>query len=107
VTIAPADCGSSTLSCTLSVMPANGPGGTVNVTVAAVDGANRSASASMTVTVTGSAAPPPAVTPNPTPASGGGGGGALGWGTIASLLLTGSRTVRRRVIARARMVAIS
>jgi hypothetical protein len=101
VTIAPADCGSSTLSCTLSVMPANGPGGTVSVAVAAVDGANRSASASMTVTVTGSAAPPPAATPNPTPASGGGGGGALGWGMIAALLLLGSHTVRRRVIARA------
>jgi hypothetical protein len=96
VTIVPADCGTSTLSCTLSVMPANGPGGMVNLTVAAVDGANRSASASMTVTVTGSAAPP--ATPNPTPAAGGG-GGALGWWTIASLLLIGSRTVRRRVIA--------
>jgi hypothetical protein len=99
VTIAPADCGVSTLSCTLSVMPANGPGGTVTVTVAAVDGANRSASASMTVTVTGSAAPPPNSTPSPTPGSGGGGGGALDWWVIASLLLTGSRTVRRRVIA--------
>jgi len=94
VTIAPADCGISTLSCTLSVMPANGPGGTVNVTVAAVDGANRSAVASMTITVTGSAAP----TPSPTPGSGGGGGGALGWWTIASLLLTGGYTVRRRMI---------
>lgn len=105
VTIAPADCGTSTLSCTLSVMPANGPGGTVNLTVAAVDGANRSASASMTITVTASAAPPPAATP--TPPSGGGGGGALSWWMIASLLLTGGHTVRRRVIARARMVALS
>jgi hypothetical protein len=97
VTIAPADCGISTLSCSLSVMPANGPGGTVTVTVAAVDGANRSASASMTITVTGSPAPPPSSTPSPTPGPGSGGGGALDWWVIASLLLTGSRTVRRRV----------
>jgi hypothetical protein len=106
VTIAPADCGVSTLSCTLSVMPANGPGGTVTVTVAAVDGANRSASASMTVTVTGSAAPP-ASTPNPTPGSGGGGGGALDWWVIASLLLAGSRIARRRVIAQVQLLALS
>jgi hypothetical protein len=99
VTIAPADCGSSTLSCTASVMPANGPGGTVTVTVAAVDGANRSASASMTVTVTGSAAPPPEAGVGFGVAAGG--GGALGWGMIAALLLLGSHTVRRRVIARA------
>jgi serine protease len=98
VTIAPADCGVSTLTCTLSVMPANGPGGTVTVTVAAVDGANRSASASMTVAVTGSAASPP--TPGPTPTSGGGGGGALDWWVIASLLLVASGTAHRGVIAR-------
>jgi hypothetical protein len=107
VTIAPADCGISTVSCTLSVMPASGPGGTVTVTVAAVDGANRSASASMTITVTGSAAAPPASTPNPTPVSGSGGGGALDWWVMASLLLIGGHTVRRRVIAHARMVALS
>jgi hypothetical protein len=105
VTIAPADCGVSTLTCTLSVMPANGPGGTVTVTVAAVDGANRSAPASMTVAVTGSAPPPP--TPEPTATSGGGGGGALEWWVIASLLLMAGDTVRRRVIARAQMVALS
>jgi hypothetical protein len=102
VTIAPADCGSATLSCTLSVMPANGPGGTVTVTVAAVDGAGRSAAATMTVTVTGSAAPPPAATPNPTPSSGGGGGGALDWWMIASLLLIGAHSIRRRVTVFAR-----
>jgi hypothetical protein len=106
VTIAPADCGISTLSCTLAVMPANGPGGTVTVTVAAVDGASRSASATMTVTVTGSATPPPATTPDPTPSSGRGGGGALDWCVIASLLLIGGRSVRRRAIAGTRMVAL-
>lgn len=100
VTIAPADCGVSTLTCTLSVMPANGPGGTVTVSVAAVDGANRSASASMTVAVTGSAASPPSSTSGPTPTSGGGGGGALDWWVIASLLLVASGTAHRGVIAR-------
>jgi hypothetical protein len=105
VTIAPADCGISTVSCTLSVTPANGPGGTVSVTVTALDGANRSASASMTVTVTGSSAPPPASTPTPTPASGG--GGALDAWVIASLLLIGSHIVRRRVIALSQMVSLS
>jgi hypothetical protein len=107
VTITPVDCGTATLSCALSVMPANGPGGTVTVTVAAVDGANRSAPASMTVTVTGSPEQPPAATPNPTPGSSGGGGGALDWWVLASLLLPGSHTIRRRVIARPRMVALS
>ena len=106
VTIAPADCGISTLTCTLSVMPANGPGGTVNVTVAAVDGANRSASAAMTIAVAGSAPLQPSSTPNSTPASGGG-GGALNWWMIAALLLKVSDTVRRRAIASAQMVALS
>ena len=107
VTIAPADCGSATLSCTLSIMPANGPGGTVTVTVAAVDGAGRSASATMTVTVTGSATPPPAATPNPTLSTGGGGGGALDWWVIASLLLIGGHRIRRSGIVCKRMVALS
>jgi hypothetical protein len=70
------------------------------VTVAAVDGANRSASASMTVAVTGSAPPAPTPTPEPTPTSGGGGGGALDWWVIAALLLMASETVRHRAIHR-------
>jgi hypothetical protein len=99
VTISPADCGTSTLTCALSIMPANGPGGTVKVTVTAVDGANRSAAASMTVSVTGSPTPPPTATPTPSPS---GGGGALDWWVIASLVLMGSHNVRRRAIARRR-----
>ncbi len=83
VTVSPADCGTSTLACSLSVTAATGPGGTVNLTVSARDGANRSASASMTVTVKGSPAPPA----GSTPASGSGGGGKLEWWLIASLTL--------------------
>ena len=89
VTIAPSTCGTTSLSCTLSVMPASGPGGTVNLTVAAVDGAGRSAPASMTVAVAAAqgAAPNPPVSSGPPPASGGGGGGALGWWEILSLAI--------------------
>jgi hypothetical protein len=87
VTIAPADCGVSTLTCALSVMPANGPGGTVNVTIAAVDGANRSASSVIAVSVTGSqAAPPPSSVPAPAAPGSGGGGGALDEWVIVALL---------------------
>jgi hypothetical protein len=90
VTIAPPDCGVSTVKCSLSVMPANGPGGTVNLTVAAVDGANRSASTSMSIAVTGSQA-----APSSTPSSGGG-GGVLEWWVIGSLGLIASHNVWRR-----------
>jgi hypothetical protein len=92
VTIAPPDCGVSTVKCSLSVMPANGPGGSVNLTVAAVDGANRSASTSMSIAVTGSQA-----AQSSTPSSGGGGGGgALEWWVIGSLGLIASHNIRRR-----------
>jgi hypothetical protein len=57
VTIAPAGCGTSTLSCTLWVTPAIGQVGVANVTVSALDGANRAAPATMIVTVTTPAAP--------------------------------------------------
>ena len=73
VTITPSDCGVSTLTCSLSVTPASGPGGTVKLTVAAIDGANRSASSSMSIAVSGSAA----ATPSSLHSSGGGGGGML------------------------------
>jgi hypothetical protein len=84
VTITPADCGVSTLTCTVSVMPANGPGGTITVTLAALDGANRSASASMKVNVTGTEPSPPA---NSTPEPGMSGGGGGGGGSVDSIVL--------------------
>jgi uncharacterized membrane protein YgcG len=57
VTLAPAGCGTSTLSCTLWVTPAVGQVGTANLTVSALDGANRAAPATMIVTVTAPAGP--------------------------------------------------
>jgi hypothetical protein len=57
VTVAPAGCGTSTFSCTLSVTPAIGQTGTASVTVSALDGANRAAPATMHITVTKPAGP--------------------------------------------------
>lgn len=96
VTISPAACGVSTSSCTVTVTAAAGPGGTTEVTLDALDGANRSASASMQITVNGSASSsaPPASASTPTSSGGGGGGGALGWGTLAALALLAARRAR-------------
>jgi hypothetical protein len=88
VTITPSSCGVSTTACTVSVTAGNGQSSTVNVTVAALDGANRSAPASMSITVMGNQAAPPtstAPTTSATAASGGGGGGAFGWWEIVAL----------------------
>jgi hypothetical protein len=85
VSITPADCGTAVLTCTVSVMAAKGPGGTVKVTLSALDGANRSASALMTLTVTGSSPSTPSATPMSTP---GGGGGMIDGLFVASLLAT-------------------
>jgi hypothetical protein len=57
VSISPAGCGTSTLSCTLVVTPAIGQVGSATVTVSARDGANRPAPATMTVAVTRPAPP--------------------------------------------------
>ncbi len=89
ITISPTTCGSTTPTCTLTITTASGQyGGTVNLTVSAVDGANRSAPVNMTVTVNGPPAPPP---PPPTvtvsSSSGGGGGGAFPWWQILALAL--------------------
>ena len=99
VTITPSDCGVTTMTCSLSVMPAAGPAGTVKVTVSALDGANRPAPASMTVTVTGT--DPPPSSPSPSPSSGGGGGGAFEWWVVALLGLVTARGIgRRKIVAR-------
>jgi Subtilase family len=98
VTITPSDCGVTTLTCSVSVMPANGPGGAVDLTIAAVDGANRSAASTIKVSVTGNQAAPTNSTPGPTPGSGGGGGALDLWAAVALLLLAG-RKVRRRAFA--------
>jgi hypothetical protein len=57
VSIAPAGCGTSTLSCTLVVTPAIGQVGSATVTVSARDGANRPAPATMSIAVTRPAGP--------------------------------------------------
>jgi len=62
VTIAPVGCGTSTLSCTLSVTPAIGQIGMALLIVSALDGANRPAPSAMTVTVTQPAGPTLTVT---------------------------------------------
>jgi Subtilase family len=85
VTISPSDCGATTLTCTLTILPAHGPGGTVNLTVATLDGANRSASSTIAVSVTGDQSAPTNTSPESTPSSGG--GGALDERLLVVLLL--------------------
>jgi serine protease len=99
VSISPADCGTTTLTCSATVMVANGVSDTVTVTLAVRDGANRAASSAMKITVAGNqAAAPPATDSNPPVASSrsGGGGGALDWVTLAGLALVGASGLRRR-----------
>jgi hypothetical protein len=94
-----AGCGSSTLTCTVAVMPVIGQAGTAILTISVLDGANRPAASQLTLTATDpAAAPPPAVvvTPPPTAASGGGGGGGGGalqsWALLSlSILVLWSR----------------
>ncbi len=62
-------CGTSTLSCTLSVTPVAGQAGTALLTISALDGANRPAVAQMTLTATN---------PGPPVSAGSGGGGGSG-----------------------------
>jgi len=57
ICVAPAGCGTTNFSCTLSVTPAIGQVGTASVTVSALDGANRAAPATMIITVTKPAGP--------------------------------------------------
>lgn len=84
VAISPSDCGSTTLTCSLTVTAAQYQGGTATVTVSAVDGAGRAAPATMHVTVTNpqtAPTPPPSTTAN-SGGGGHGGGGSLGWWEI-------------------------
>ncbi|MEA3178926.1 MAG: hypothetical protein QOI59_2449 [Gammaproteobacteria bacterium] len=100
VTITPADCGVSILTCALTVMPANGPSVTVNLTVAALDGANRPASSTIAVSIAGNQSAPTNAAPTP-PTSSGGGGALNGWALAMLLLVTGRAIrARRRLFAR-------
>jgi hypothetical protein len=96
VAVSPADCGLTTLTCSLTVTAAQYQGGTTTLTVSAVDGAGRAAPATMHVTVNNpQQAPPP-----PPP---GHGGGSLGlWELIAMaglLQLKCRRLIRQKSTA--------
>ena len=94
VTITPSDCGTTTLTCALTILPANGPGGPVNLTVATLDGANRSASSTVAVSVTGDQSAQTNTSSGSTPSSG---GGALDGRLLVVLLLVVSwRAAYRR-----------
>jgi hypothetical protein len=80
-------------------MPANGPTVTVNLTVAALDGANRSAASTIAVSIAGNQSAP--INSAPTPSSGGGGGALNEWALAMLLLVTGRAIrARRRLFAR-------
>lgn len=72
VAITPANCGSSTLACSLTVTAAPYEGGTATITVSAVDGAGRAAPATLHVTVNN-----PKSAPSPPTAGSKGGGGSI------------------------------
>ena len=98
VAITPSGCGSTTLTCSLTVTAAQYQGGTATVTVSAVDGAGRAAPATMHVTVTNPQTAPPPPPATTTSSSGGhSGGGSLGWWKIlAAAALVLWRRVRRQ-----------
>lgn len=96
LTISPANCGTGTMTCSLVVTPANG--GTAVVTLAALDGANRSASSMMHITVSGGSAPaPPPPTSTAVPSHGG--GGAWQWWELGILAALGLRRRRQELTA--------
>jgi hypothetical protein len=101
VAISPSGCGSTTLTCSLTVTAAQYQGGTATVTVSAVDGAGRAAPATMHVTVTNPQTAPPPPPPAATTSSGGGhsGGGLLGWWEILATAALVLRRLHRRVRA--------
>ncbi len=62
VSVSPATCGATTLTCTVAVTPALGQSGSATVTLMVTDGANRSASVSATITVNKPTAPTVSIT---------------------------------------------
>jgi hypothetical protein len=98
ISVAPSDCGATTLTCSLTVTAAQYQGGTATVTVSTVDGAGRAAQATIHVTVTNPATAPPPAPPATSSGGGGGGGGSLSlWEICAALLaLAAQLTARRR-----------
>jgi Subtilase family len=99
-------CGSTALTCTLSVTPVAGQAGTATVTISVLDGANRAAETHLTVNAT-NPAPGTSSAGNGTttttsagsgsPAGGGGGGVVQGWALLwLGLLATWSQQRRLR-----------
>lgn len=104
VTVSPAGCGSSTLTCSLTVTAAPYQGGTATLTVSAVDGAGRSAPATIHVTVSNPQQAPPGQSTPPTappaaPAQGG--GGALSLWDLLAIAAVAARRARGAAARRA------
>lgn len=99
VAISPADCGATTLTCSLTVTAAPYQGGTTTLTVSAVDGAGRSAPATMHVTVNNpQPAPAPAASSSKSSGGGGGGGGSLDfWSLVVTATVVLGTMHRRRL----------
>jgi subtilase family protein len=105
VSVSPSTCGGDTLTCTLTVTPAPGEGGTTSLTFSVLDGANRPAPATLNVTVThpvgmvvvvgtgGSSST--GSTGTGAGGGGGGGGGALGAAEIGLLAALAGWALRR------------
>jgi hypothetical protein len=96
-------CGSTTLSCTVSITPVTGQAGTATVTISVLDGANRPATAPVAFTATNPAPATTSTTSNGGASSGGhGGGGALQYWVLlclgALLALRPSRDPRRGAV---------
>ena len=89
--VAPATCGTTTLTCTVTFAASTVGGGTVNVTFSAVDGANRAAPATLKVSISGPPAPPPDPQDQVPPHSSGGGGALLWWELLSLALLVSAR----------------
>jgi hypothetical protein len=83
ITIAPSNCGTSTLNCTVSLNPVIHANGTTTVTITATDQWSRSVSTQQSETYTYT----------PPSSGGGGGGGSFGWLGIFGLLLLSGLTV--------------
>jgi len=77
ITIAPSNCGTSTLNCTVSLNPVIHANGATTVTITATDQWSRSASTQQSETYTYT----------PPSSGGGGGGGSFGWPGILGLAL--------------------
>jgi hypothetical protein len=92
-------CGSTTLTCTLSVTPVAGQAGTATVTISVLDGANRAAESQLTLTST-NPAPATSAAGGASPSAGTGshgGGGALQYWVLLWLGLLVALKIERQL----------